>query len=653
MDFRVSEEFRPALLPNAFVTFLLFSTLIRENMNTHMKRLLQVVILVVAKGLAPAQNAPTAPSGSFAITHVRLFDGERTSQDQTIVVRDGRIAAIGNRADVAQGLPEINGSGQTLLPGLIDAHVHAYAPNALREAEALGVTTVLDMANVPENVNRDKAAEGSGAGLEGADIFSAGILATVPHGHGTEYGYEVPTLTTPGEAQAWVDARIAEGSDYIKIIIEDGSAYGRGIPTLDRPTVEALVAAAHKRHKMAVCHIGTCDEAREAVDAGADGLMHLFIDRMPEPGFGEFVAAHHVFVVPTLSVLMSVSSSNEKGKALASDKRLSDYLAPEDVSNLHKSFLNGRATAKPTHYEAATAAIRQLKAAHATILAGTDAPNPGTALGASMHGELELLVEAGLTPEEALSAATAKAADCFSLGDRGRLAVGKRADLLLVKGDPTVNIADTRNIVAVWKSGHADDRAAFAAELAGEKKASAADGPSAVDIGNGVISDFEDGAEHAAFGAGWSKSTDSLFGGKSTTDYTVISGGANGTTKSLQITGEINTGFAFPWAGALYSPGVRPFAPANLSKAAGIQFWAKGDGKTYRLMYFTAGGGNVPQQTGFVAGPEWKQYSFPFSAFADSDGKDVLAILFSAGPDPGKFSFQIDEVALIQAGASH
>ena len=144
-----------------------------------------------------------------------------------------------------------------------------------------------------------------------------------------------------------------------------------------------------------------------------------------------------------------------------------------------------------------------------------------------------------------------------------------------------------------------------------------------------------------------SKSTDSLFGGKSTTDYAVIAEGANGTKKSLRITGEIAAGAQYNWAGAMFSPGAHPFAPANLSKAAGLQFWAKGDGKTYRLMYFTASGGNIPMLATFVAGADWKHYDFPFSTFGESDGKDVEAILFSGGPEIGKFSFEIDEVGLV------
>ena len=99
------------------------------------------------------------------------------------------------------------------------------------------------------------------------------------------------------------------------------------------------------------------------------------------------------------------------------------------------------------------------------ILAGTDAPNPGTAHGASIHRELELLVRAGLAPIEALRAATSAPAKAFSLLDRGRVAAGLRADLLLVHGDPTRDIRATRDIAAIWKTGHIVDRETYRDEI--------------------------------------------------------------------------------------------------------------------------------------------------------------------------------------------
>ena len=109
----------------------------------------------------------------------------------------------------------------------------------------------------------------------------------------------------------------------------------------------------------------------------------------------------------------------------------------------------------------ALAAVARLRAAGVPILAGTDAPSPGTAAGVSIHRELELLVEAGLTPVEALAAATSVPAECFGLADRGRIARGRYADLVLVEGDPTVDIRATRAIVGVWRQGVVVERESF------------------------------------------------------------------------------------------------------------------------------------------------------------------------------------------------
>src|SRR5262249_13820441 len=153
------------------------------------------------------------------------------------------------------GATIVDGTGKTLLPGLIDAHTHAWG-DALERALAFGVTTELDMFTDTEFAARMRREQAEGDASARADLFSAGTLATAPGGHGTEFGFRIPTLTGPAEAAAFVDARVAEGSDYIKIVKDDGSSYGLTFPTLDAPTIAALAAAAHARGKLAVAHIG-------------------------------------------------------------------------------------------------------------------------------------------------------------------------------------------------------------------------------------------------------------------------------------------------------------------------------------------------------------------------------------------------------------
>jgi hypothetical protein len=146
--------------------------------------------------------------------------------------------------------------------------------------------------------------------------------------------------------------------------------------------------------------------------------------------------------------------------------------------------------------------------------------------------------------------------------------------------------------------------------------------------------------------AGWSVSTDSILGGKSTADMTAVAGGANGSKNSLRVSGKIDGGLPFAWAGVMFSPGAQMFAAADLSSKTNLTFWAKGDGKTYRVMLFTESGGRIPAVQTFESGKEWKQFTISLSSFNSTDGHDVTAILFVGGPQAGDFEFDLDEIAL-------
>lgn len=415
-------------------------------MNPIRRSLLAALLLLA---LAVPSWAAEAPA-TFAITNARIFDGTRLLPLGTVVVRDGKIVAVGADVQIPEGVTPINAGRGTLIPGLIDSHVHAsFFGNGLQRALIFGVTTALDMFTMPVYAKQMREEQARSGGAPGrADLFSAGVMATVPGGHGTQYGFPVATLTRPEEAQAWVDTRVAEGSDYIKIALEDGSAYGFSRPTLDQPTFTALVKAAHDHGKLAVAHISTAENARFAIEAGADGLVHLFSDRAGDAALAKLAADRKAFVIPTLTV-MSSTNGVAGGKPLTEDLRFRAYLLPDETANLQKAFPVKTKGGMPAVFET----IRQLKQAGVPILAGTDAPNPGTAHGIAMHRELELLVEAGLSPTEALIAATSAPAKAFRLEDRGRIAPGLRADLMLVAGDPTKDITATREIVRIWKGG--------------------------------------------------------------------------------------------------------------------------------------------------------------------------------------------------------
>lgn len=390
---------------------------------------------------------------------VRIFDGTRVLDENTVVVQDSTITAVGSNLVFPPHARVIEGTGFTLLPGLIDAHAHTFDFSGLRQAPIFGVTTELDMGTYWRVVQQIKALQQTDVGQELADLRSAGTMVTAPGGHGTQFGVPIPTLTEPAEAQAFVDARIAEGSDYIKIVYDDRAhRAGQPEPTLRKETMAAVIEAAHRRGKLTVVHVLKLQDALDAIEVGVDGLAHLFVDQLPDASFAQFAASSHIFAIPTLSVLEYLCGVADS-ESLINDPQIAPYLSSAD-----RTQLRSRRPYRFGSHSVASEAVRQLKALDVPILAGTDAPF-GSVHGMSLHHELELLVKAGLTPMEALAAATSVPARIFDLADRGRIAAGLRADLLLVEGDPTNDIRATRAVAGVWKLGEAIDRQAYRRQI--------------------------------------------------------------------------------------------------------------------------------------------------------------------------------------------
>lgn len=580
---------------------------------------------------AAARPAARPATTRFAVVGAKVFDGTSVLDGATVLVESGKITAVGPNVVVPKGVAVVRGYGKTLLPGLIDAHTHAYQ-DALERAILFGVTTEIDMFTDAQFAAARRAEQASGGVAGRADLVSAGILATAPAGHGTEFGVRIPTLSSPSEAQAFVDARVAEGSDFIKIIYDDAASYGLSLPALSRETMAEIVKAAHARGKLAVVHVSTSRQACEALEAGADGLAHVVSDAAHDAGLVRLARDHGAFLIPTLTVIASSAGKPELARALEADPALAAYVGAPERRTLDAAF---RAQLRPAGgFERARALVADFKAGGVRILAGTDAPNPGTAHGISEHEELELLVGAGLTPSEALAAATSVPAATFGLRDRGRIAPGLRADLVLVDGDPVQSITSTRRIAMVWKAG-----------VSVERRTAAAAVPAPVVETDGTVSDFESDTK-VGFGHGWEVSTDSLMGGTSSASMRVVADGAQGSRGSLEVAGSIKPGSMYPWAGPMFFPASEPMAPVNLGRFKALTFWAKGDGGTYRVLLFSAGQGQIPAERTFTAGPEWHEVTMRFSDFGGGvDGTDLEAVLFSGSAGQASFRFQIDRVA--------
>jgi imidazolonepropionase-like amidohydrolase len=387
------------------------------------------------------------------IRGAKLFDGHGFQTPGCLLVRQGRVAALAQRLTPPTGVPVVDARGDTVLPGLIDAHVHV-SPGDLQVALRAGVTTEVDLFGDPGLIGSLRQQASSDPGM--ADLRSAGTGATAPGGHPTrlvERGLlaPFPTVAGPEAAEGFVAARVAEGSSFLKVVLEDGTTSGHPCPTLTADTVQALVEAAHARDLLVVAHVLTQAHALVAVGAGVDGLAHLFLDEPPAPRFLDAVAHRDVFVIPTLTSL-AARAGHDRGRALAADPHLGPLLDPRRRAVLEMDFPAAPGARADLGHAMETVGL--LHRAGRRILAGTDASSPGTAHGASLHDELSLLVRAGLSPAAALTAATSAPAAALGLPDRGALTPGMRADLVLVHGDPELDITRTRDVAQVWRAGH-------------------------------------------------------------------------------------------------------------------------------------------------------------------------------------------------------
>jgi imidazolonepropionase-like amidohydrolase len=538
-----------------------------------------IVLAVLLLGPLQCSVARAANDTPFIIRNVSVFDGEKLIDANSVTVYDGKISAVGKDLPVPAGAQVIDGTGDTLLPGLIDSHVHLWKHDELRQALVFGNTTVLDMFMWWQMAKQWKQKELQGAS-DIADFRTAGFAFATLGGHGNENPAADTTITRPEQAQAKVDERIAQGSDYIKIFYENGPRF----PAMPKGVMEAIVSAAHKRGKMVIVH-GT---SLDIVNAGADGLAHLPIVKLAEPQWVDGLKAHHMFVITTIAYTDFHLTPGRLAAKLPDDPLMRPYLGPISLQALSMPQWHNSDTEHLSYADSETN-LRALREAGVPLLAGTDATNE---IGALLHVELELMVRAGIPPSEALADATSVPARVFSLTDRGRIAPGLRADLLLVRGDPTKDIRKTRDIVAIWKQGVRVDRVKFREEVA-ERNAAWSLGPGWIPVASE----------------------------SSTVNIKTLESEKNLSREAIVLTGEVKPGAGFLFAGAEFAPWLQyDGASDDISGTPGFSFRARGDGKTYTVSLYDEQG--VATTKYFVAGKDWSDVAFRFSDFG-SDGRHV------------------------------
>ena len=450
-----------------------------------------ILVLTAACAREPALvSRPSGASRSLVLRNVRVFDAPRATLLEglrDVVVRDGRIAAIGPPGLAAAGLREIDGRGGTLLPGLVDVHTHtgstpnppwkiALLPDVGENLSAFlyaGVTTVLDLGNLSPAVFQEREKLATGAHL-GPHLYAAGPIFTEPGGHPAEVlrawlpwylrWYVLPRavreVATPDEARRAVEALLPEHPDVLKLAIDAGAT---DVPRLAPETIAAIATAGHAAGVRSIAHVGSSAEAVDAVRAGVDALAHSpWRDELTDEAVA-LIATARVPVVVTLAIWDVAEGPRPSFLPIEHEVARPDVMVallapPPSRDAATAAFLRAVAAG----HDARRRNVAKLRAAGVTILAGSDASNAGHFPGAGLHLELAKMVEAGLTPGEALRAATWENAR-FLAGEAaefGETAVGKRADLVLVAGDPTARIDELGRITQVVLDGTVLERRA-------------------------------------------------------------------------------------------------------------------------------------------------------------------------------------------------
>jgi imidazolonepropionase-like amidohydrolase len=418
-----------------------------------------------------------APKDRIALVGATIIDGSGSEPrpDMVIVVHGNRIESIEPKAGFK--LPKtalaVDVSGKWIIPGLIDAHAHV-APWALTRYLAYGVTTVRDLHGQQETILGLKEQAGRGT-LVSPRIYSAGAMID---GSPPTYS-DASAVQNDDEARRAVDARVVAGVDYLK-------TYTRVTPGL----LKAIVGEAGNFHVPVAAHLGLTD-AVTAAKLGVRTIEHLSgipesIVKKPEalyaahregffPGWTAFerswgtldsaalsgvagqLAQSGVTLVPTLAVHEIFSRLDDPTALTAPDLK---SVPDSEILRWNVPGMIARAGWKAEDYEAFRKArpvqdlfLREFRGAGGIIATGTDAINQMLVPGASEHTELALLVAAGLTPGDALLAATRNGAALLGADSIGILLPGKAADLVVLTADPLTDIANTRRIEQVMVRG--------------------------------------------------------------------------------------------------------------------------------------------------------------------------------------------------------
>jgi imidazolonepropionase-like amidohydrolase len=447
-------------------------------------RILCTSILALLAGLAPGWSRAQPPAGGALLEHVELIDGRGGPplHNVDMLIENGRVAAVGAHLSRPAGARVIDLTGRTIIPGLISDHSHVglvdgvsvgpqnfTRPNILRQLrqyEAYGVTTVTALGLTRPSVFDPLRQEMHAGGTPGADLF--GVDQGVGAPAGAPPAAMLPVApdqlfrpATPDETRRAVDEMASHGTDLVKLWLDDlrNNTEAPPRPKMPPEIYRAVIAEAHAKGLRVAGHIYDLEDAKALVDAGVDILAHGVRDRPVDAEFVDAMKRRGVWYIPTLSLDETTYVFAEHPELLR-DAFLNAALQPELRAHLADPAWRAKALASPAVAGAKRALalneqnLKTLYDAGVKIGFGTDSgATPLRVPGWAEHRELQLLVSAGLTPLQALTLATGKAAALLGLEDRGVLAPGERADFVVLSADPSVSIANAAAIEAVWRGG--------------------------------------------------------------------------------------------------------------------------------------------------------------------------------------------------------
>jgi imidazolonepropionase-like amidohydrolase len=436
----------------------------------------------------------TAPFIAFgepviALQHVRVMDGTGApaSSDQTIVIDHGVIASVGNAGavQVPAGARVIDGSGKTVYPGLVGMHEHIFYPSGfgapLYDEQALsaprlylaaGITTMRTAGSLEPytDLNIKRA-------IDKGDMPGPKMDVTGPYIEGTgSFSIQMPALATPEQARRLVDYWVSEGATSFKAYMN-----------ISHDALKAAIEEAHKHHFKVtghLCSVGFTEAAELGIDnlehgliadtefvagkqlnvcpgggKGVESILSLDLAGEPAQKMIQTLLSHHVAITSTLAVFDAMVPGRPALTArmletMSHDAALSYLAAKERTSAAHSD--------RPlAQLKKEMAFERAFVVAGGLLMAGCDPTGNGGALpGFGDERNLELLVEAGFTPEQAIQIYTFNGAQYLNqAGSIGSIAKGKRADMVMVSGDPSKNIQDVEHVEYVFKDGIAYDPA--------------------------------------------------------------------------------------------------------------------------------------------------------------------------------------------------